>query len=594
MKLPLLLMFACGLGACGGDDDAPPDSPMTARYVTTRTGTRIAIDVWRPPGDAPVATVLRATRYWRGTQYTRPELAAEDRDEQLTRALVDSGFAVVNVDARGTGASFGSWRAPWSADELADYRDVVDWITAQPWSSGAVAAYGVSYDANAAMMLSLLGHPAVKAVAPLFPDFDPYAGIAFPGGMFNEGFVRAWDAVNHALDRNDLCALAQLRGLPCETIRDALVGPREVPGTPLAEALTPHADNVDLGAALSSTRCRDDAFADGGISLDSVSPYRAAAATTGFAVPWLVRAAWLDANTAGGALAAYRTLPNPQLVIIGATSHAGLWNGDPFTTPGVPASPGIAEQFAEVFEFLAAATAGQPMPRQIRYQTLGDGTWHTTTTWPPAGVVEQPLYLRGEGRLSAGEPPDDGGKDRSQLDPTATTGPANRWLTPLDASPPDYGDRRLADEKTLVYTGEPLTEALVVTGDPRIELHVTPSADAGLIVYLEDVAPDGKVTYVTEGELALAHARPGAAPYQEPRPSHSFRRADLAPVVPGRRLSITIPLAPTSVRFAAGHRVRIAIAGADAGTFAAASGPAAITVDRTRGFASRLILPVAR
>ncbi len=47
-----------------------------------------------------------------------------------------AGYAVVSIDVRGTGASFGRWRAPWTPEERTDSREVVDWASRQPWSNG--------------------------------------------------------------------------------------------------------------------------------------------------------------------------------------------------------------------------------------------------------------------------------------------------------------------------------------------------------------------------------------------------------------------------------------------------------------------------
>ena len=78
-----------------------------------------------------------------------------------------AGYALVLVDARGSGASFGMRRFELAEDEVRDYGEVVDWIIEQPWSNGRVGAYGVSYAGNTAEMLAVNMHPAVKAVARL-------------------------------------------------------------------------------------------------------------------------------------------------------------------------------------------------------------------------------------------------------------------------------------------------------------------------------------------------------------------------------------------------------------------------------------------
>lgn len=124
------------------------------------------------------------------------------------------------------------------------------------------------------------------------------------------------------------------------------------------------------------------------------------------------------------------------------------------------------------------------------------------------------------------------------------------------------------------------------------------TSDAAVFVYLEDVAPDGTVTYVTEGQLRALHRKVSTkpAPHWQAGPYRSFRREDAALLPPGEPVELAIELLPTSYLFKAGHRVRIAIAGADAGHFARV--PADDTIvprfqvfhDRTRP--SRIRLPV--
>ncbi len=136
-----------------------------------------------------------------------------------------------------------------------------------------------------------------------------------------------------------------------------------------------------------------------------------------------------------------------------------------------------------------------------------------------------------------------------------------------------------------------------ITGHPIAELWVSADRnDCAVFVYLEDVAPDGRVRYLTEGQFRALHRKVSSArpPYWVAGPYHSFRRADALPLVPGRVALLAFALMPVSVRLAAGHRLRLAIAGADADTFARipASGDLEITLHRHREAASRVLLPV--
>ena len=83
-------------------------------------------------------------------------------------------------------------------------------------------------------------------------------------------------------------------------------------------------------------------------------------------------------------------------------------------------------------------------------------------------------------------------------------------------------------------------------------------------------AADGRVTYLTEGILRLIHGTSddAVAPYEQPGPPRTFRRADAEPLTPGEIVAVEMALYARSVRVEAGHRLRIAIAGHDASTFA--------------------------
>ena len=161
-----------------------------------------------------------------------------------------------------------------------------------------------------------------------------------------------------------------------------------------------------------------------------------------------------------------------------------------------------------------------------------------------------------------------------------------------------YPDRAEEDARLLTYTSAPLEADVRITGTPVVSLHLASThADGALHVYLEDVAPDGQVTYLTEGILRLIHGVSDDTdlPYEHPGPPRSFRRADAEPLTPGEVVRIEMPLYATSVRLEAGHRLRIAIAGHDASTFASypENGDPVLTVVHSPASPSFLELPVA-
>jgi predicted acyl esterase len=99
------------LSACLNTPQTPTEQPrLQALYVEMRDGVRIAIDVWLPEklgADQKVPAIMRATRYWRAQDIVgaTPE---QDSNYSMADTLNQAGYAYVCVDARGSGASFGT------------------------------------------------------------------------------------------------------------------------------------------------------------------------------------------------------------------------------------------------------------------------------------------------------------------------------------------------------------------------------------------------------------------------------------------------------------------------------------------------------
>ena len=172
-----------------------------------RDGVKIAIDVnlpRDPPAGARIPAVLIMARYWRSFEMriSQPGKVPMGPRPAIADFLVNHGYAVVTVDARGTGASFGTWQYPFSPEEIADYGQVVTWVTRQPWSDGTVGAVGFSYKGTTAELLTTTHPHAVKAVVPQELEFDLYTDTCLPGGILNACFMKLWDDTNHQLDAN--------------------------------------------------------------------------------------------------------------------------------------------------------------------------------------------------------------------------------------------------------------------------------------------------------------------------------------------------------------------------------------------------------
>ena len=100
---------------------------------------------------------------------------------------------------------------------------------------------------------------------------------------------------------------------------------------------------------------------------------------------------------------------------------------------------------------------------------------------------------------------------------TSTSGPFNRWAAQR-GTPIFYGDRRTAPGNRLTFEGATLSEDQELLGSPELCLVLSSDQTVGLIIaYLEDVAPNGRVTYLTEGLLRLLH-RKTTGPACDPAP----------------------------------------------------------------------------
>src|SRR5205823_3804819 len=81
-----------------------------------------------------------------------------------------------------------------------DYKEVLDWIQAQPWSNSSVATTGGSYMAITSLLMAEAdaarvaeGRPrAVKAIWADIPMADAYRDVTFQGGSLNASFIPLW------------------------------------------------------------------------------------------------------------------------------------------------------------------------------------------------------------------------------------------------------------------------------------------------------------------------------------------------------------------------------------------------------------------
>ena len=570
----------------------------TSRYLTMRDGVRIAADIYLPrerTGSERFPTILTQTRYHRSTKLSFPFTLIAATEPAIVRRFVERGYAWVAIDVRGTGASFGSNPYPWSPAEYQDGGEVVDWIVAQPWSDGKVGATGVSYDGTAAEFLLAISNPALKAIAPRFSLYDAYTDIAFPGGIHNSWFTRSWAEGNIALDSNELPA-----GVPLLS-RLAAAGVRPVDEDPdgglLEQAIAEHQHNPDIHHEASALVCRDDRTPSG-FTTAEISPFSFATSATKLNVPIYSISGWWDGAYANAAIKRFLSVPTfESRLLLGPWNHGGRRQ----ISSAAPNTTVAFDQIGELLRFfdftLKGLRNGIENEPPVHYFTMGAEEWRSADSWPPESETLT-LYPRDANKLLWEFPMDDLAFDRYQVRQDVGSGRGSRWRSVynIDATPTRYVGRAELCSKLLCYTSPKLPQDVEVTGHAIVSIFLSSSAQDGIVIaYLDDVPPDGEPSYVTEGELRVAHRAisDDEPPYNQLVPYRSFERKDATLLPIGTVAELRFDLLPTSYLFKKGHRIRLLIAGADSDLFQHLPKDAPqLTIYRDRSRLTRVELPV--
>ncbi|KAH8646341.1 X-Pro dipeptidyl-peptidase C-terminal non-catalytic domain-containing protein [Xylariales sp. PMI_506] len=175
--------------------------------VEMRDKVKVYLDVFRPTssdGDVKVPAVIAWSPYGKsggGQTYENmgpfrcgvplektsgyEKFEAPDPADWCAR-----GYAIINIDARGSGDSEGDISF-WGEQEAQDAHDTIDWASKQPWCNGSVAFAGNSWLAIAQVNLaSRITHPALKALAPWEASTDPYQDLLCRGGVPRALFLK--------------------------------------------------------------------------------------------------------------------------------------------------------------------------------------------------------------------------------------------------------------------------------------------------------------------------------------------------------------------------------------------------------------------
>jgi len=592
-------------------DQRPPTyqgERIISQYVTVRDGTKLAVDVHLPGTEdtnGPYPAILILTPYYR--RFALRPGHRDDIDACATIGFyrdmfVPRGYALVCVDVRGSGASFGCRDGFRSPAERLDHYDVADWVSKEAWCDGNIGATGISYPGAASDFLASTNHPAVKAVAPLFAVWDTWMNHLYPGGVLLTCVSKNYGNLAESLD------LDQREKIPPYAYfkDDDLAGPAPVDddpdGSELKKALHEHRANFDMQDFAQQLRFRDAGLTDNpDYTGAQISPYFYANRDADDQTAYYSISGWMDgAGYSTGTIQRYLWLNNPETrLLLGPWDHGARGNVSPWrSSPPEPQQPIVGAAALRFFDkHLRSMDTDIENELPVHYFTMAEEKWKAAESWPPQ-AEERPLFAGDGNTLTSASSNNFEGADIYQADYASGTGNHSRYdrlyIANVETYYDDWDGR---EDMMLSYTGDVLGEDTEMTGHPWAELHFSCSEkDCTFFVYISDITPDGRSLYVTEGIFRALHRKPGPNPTDIPAtgPTHSFNKTDAELLVPGEPAEVAFELLPTSYMFRKGHRIRISIAASDSDHYTRIPDgrPPEITLYRNKERASQFVLPI--
>ncbi len=585
-----------------------------AAYVPARDGVKLAVTYYLPVANAMRFPVL--LWYHPGhresidvkTGAIRPTMSAAD-----VAFWTSHGYGVAIAEMRGSGASFGRRELDRGPQIGRDGKDIVDWIAAQPWSDGAVGMIGASYQGFAQYATAAQRPAALKAIFPEIAGFDDYTSMFYPGGILVSALsASATESIRHD-DQNDFLPEGARPHWPSVPVidedgdgelADEIPVDKDGDGSFIENAPPIYADGkpregIYYKATLAHMWNRNLPVEDVAAAPHRDSPIAGTLhrwldldpgekplqiAASGIAV--YNRGGWFDYHARDTAMW-FVTLQGrtPTRLLMAPVGHGGLpadagsaiYRAGPYLALfGDTRSTNQVmnrEKLAFFDHYVKGLANGFDKRPPVLLYVMGTG-WRYEHEWPLKRAVALRLSFGDDRTLMSGAARPGSDIWRTDLSSSSETAGASRWNFGIStARRPLSFDGRAG--KRLAYTGAVLAADTEVTGHPVIDVVLSSSeAESDVFAYLEDVAPDGTSLLVTEGQLRANYAalkNGGPAPGAKPvLPWHRFAKADYRarPFSGGKVLKLRFDLMPTSWLFRQGHRIRVSLAAADAGSFA--------------------------
>ncbi|HEY2796260.1 MAG TPA: CocE/NonD family hydrolase [Thermoanaerobaculia bacterium] len=581
---PLALLLGGWLSLTGQeppDRTPPPPPPSILRElpVPMRDGVVLQADVLRPAASGKFPTLILRTPYDR----------SRGEESELVRQALRRGYAVVLQDVRGRYASGGEY-VPYR-NEGPDGYDTIEWAAAQPWSSGEVGTFGLSYPAAVQWLAAVESPPHLKAMVPAMTFSSP-RNFFYAGGTWDLSWISwIWDNI-----------------APDARVRGNLPGPRT---------------GREAGAAW---RTKWGAILPFRLPLSELPELRAEAP---FYFDWLAHPpedAWWDWAELRGRYAGVRAAVlgisgwhdeayGPEGAITNFEGLLAARAGEkdsrtrlilgPWVHGGVSSDHAGERVFGpqarldyegEILRFMDRYVRGigngLDAEPPVRAFVMGENAWRSGATFPLPGTKPLSLYFAAGGGLLL-EAPTTGGSGGGE--PTAfESDPADPVLNAYADKAGAHDYRALAERKDVaVFQTEPLAEPLRVVGPIETEIAVSSDApDLDLWVKLEDVEPNGTAWNLSSPGTDVLRA--------SWRESGKPRK----PLAPGEVAVLRLPNLRTGNLFAKGHRIRVILCGSfmpdfsrnlqtgESETSSAKTRKAVIRIHHDAANASRIVLPV--
>ncbi len=473
-------------------------------------GCRLSARVWMPvdAGANPVPAVLEYIPY-RKRDGTLP------RDEMMHPYVAGHGYACVRVDMRGNGDSDGLMADEYTPLELQDACDVIAWLAAQPWCTGAVGMMGKSWGGFNCLQTAALRPAALKAVISVCSTVDRFADdVHFKGGCLL-GENLGWGAV----------MLSYSSRPPDPELRDDW---REV-------WLARLEAQPFLAPIWAGHQARDAYWKHGSICED----YSA------IQVPVLSYGGWAD-NYMNTVAHLVENIKAPVKGIVGPWVHQY-----PHT-----AVPGPQIGFLQLAvrwwdrwlkDVPNGAEDDAPMRAYMLHSDKPDasakhraGHWVAEAEWPSPRVSRQAMALGAGGVLGGA-----GGTLAVAVKTPLDLGLHAGEFFPMGLNAEMPGDQAADDAMSVCFDTAPLGAELSLFGAAKLSLQMTCDKPfAFLAARLCDVAPDGSSVRICHGMLNLRHRV-------------SMEHPSKVPV--GQAFEVTLTLDQMAYKLAAGHRLRIAL-----------------------------------